>query len=250
MPAPSPQPQQRPPSLPSCLTARQASTRLVTRLRSRPRASVEAAQQAQRDGQQDQQRHFVESSSQVHPSPNHVAHVPGGHAATRDSQFRLRPPRFGRHQGAMKVLLARPHDFIVAHMRTAVSAVGLEPEVLTALAQLETLRAADFAGAVISLAATSSVPATALEVFAAVRKKWPTKPIALSGLSSISSARAGLPAELKHLRLRSVSDPVERSLNAVLYVTDVDLKQTAQQAQQALRAHFDTGSLSSLPPVR
>lgn len=150
----------------------------------------------------------------------------------------------------MKVLLARPHDFIVSHMRTAMSAIGLEPTVLTNLSQLEELRAADFAGAVISLAATSSVPATAAEVFTAVRKKWPTKPIALSGLSSIASARSGLPAELKHLRLRSVNDALERSLNAVLYVTDVDLKQSAQVAQQALRAHFDTGSLSSLPPVR
>ncbi|MBM4781586.1 MAG: hypothetical protein GQE15_28250 [Archangiaceae bacterium] len=150
----------------------------------------------------------------------------------------------------MKVLLARPHDFIVAHMREAMTAIGHEPQVLDRLERLKDLSTTEFAGSVISLAATSSVPSTPAEVFAAVRKKWPTRPVAFSGLSSIASARAGLPAELKHLRLRSINDPIDRSPDAVLYVTDVDLKQAAPLAQRALRAHFDSGSLSSLPIVR
>lgn len=150
----------------------------------------------------------------------------------------------------MKVLLARPHDFIVAHMREAMTSIGHEPHVLDRLERLKDLNTADFAGSVISLAATSSVPSTPAEVFVAVRRKWPTKPIAFSGLSSIASARAGLPAELKHLRLRTINDPIDRAAEAVLYVTDVDLKQTAPLAQRALRAHFDSGSMSSLPIIR
>ncbi len=150
----------------------------------------------------------------------------------------------------MKVLLARPHDFIVALMREAMVAIGHEPHVLDRLERVKDLSSTDFAGSVISLAATSTVPATPAEVFAAVRKKWPTRPIVFSGLSSIGSARAGLPAELKHLRLRTINDPVDRSPDAVLYVTDVDLKQSAPLAQRALRAHFEAGSLSSLPSVR
>jgi hypothetical protein len=141
------------------------------------------------------------------------------------------------HAAAMKVLLARPHDFIVEHMRRAVTAAGHEPVALKSLEQLDAVPVADVCGVVVSLAASSVVPASPAVVVSALRKRWPTAPLVMTGLSALASARAGLEPALQHLQLRDLESG-ELPPGAVLYLTDVNLKQAFEASVDALRRHF------------
>jgi hypothetical protein len=81
-----------------------------------------------------------------------------------------------------KVLLARPHTFIVAEMQPFLTRAGYAPHKLAALDDLMGLNPASFSGVVISTAVVSAIGATVEEVFVAVRRKMPRVPVIFAGL--------------------------------------------------------------------
>lgn len=137
----------------------------------------------------------------------------------------------------MKVLLARPHDFLVETMTATLLKLGLEPVRLTGLDALPALPRHEFSGAIISLAASSSVRESMGEVYTAVRRAWPTRPIVFTGLSSLASARLGLTGELPGVRFTVVGlheTPSDR-VDEHLYLAEADLKRAPAQVEAALR---------------
>src|SRR5574341_1148497 len=79
-----------------------------------------------------------------------------------------------------KVLLARPNDFLVIAMRSAVERAGFEPVALRSLEDCTAVGAGEVAGAVISTAVTSSVSESVGRVFTAIRSKYPRLPVAVA----------------------------------------------------------------------
>lgn len=127
----------------------------------------------------------------------------------------------------MKVLLARPHDFVVEDMKKWLVELGVEPVRLSALAQLEAHAERDVAAVVVSTAVTSSVPATFGEALAACRRRFPRVPVVIAGLSAVASARAGFASDLgaHGLSLHGPEEAVAWNTPGVaLYVQDADFK--------------------------
>ncbi len=142
----------------------------------------------------------------------------------------------------MKVVLARPHDFLVAQMKTWLLSLGVEPVRLGSLAELEALLPNEVAGVVVSTAVTSSVAATVGEALAAVARRLPVARLAIAGMATVASARAGLAAELKvhHLTLKGLDEAAEwGEPNVALYIQDTDFKpERLATLSQVGRVHF------------
>ncbi len=81
-----------------------------------------------------------------------------------------------------KILLARPHAFIVSEIRTFLEHAGYAPEKADSVADIESSRHGALAGAIVSTAVVSSIGASAEEVFAALRRKYPRLPVLFAGL--------------------------------------------------------------------
>lgn len=120
----------------------------------------------------------------------------------------------------MKVLLARPHDFLVDKVRSVLERLHLEPVVLQSVRELATLPGQEFVGVVISLAPTSSVRESVADVHRAVRARWARRPIVFTGLSSLASAQRGLRTEVPGVEL---AGPGDLAPGAALYLTEADL---------------------------
>lgn len=88
---------------------------------------------------------------------------------------------------AKKILLARPHAFIVAEMRPFLERSGYQPTRLESLDDMGPSKLGAFSGAIISTAVVSSIPAKAAEVFAALRKHYPALPVIFAGLTEFDS---------------------------------------------------------------
>lgn len=90
-----------------------------------------------------------------------------------------------------KVLLARPHPFIVAEMAPFLAQLGYAP---LRLHSIEDLAAAapGAAGAVVSLAVGSTLRASAAEVLAPLRRYNPRAPTLFASLLEFDAARAVL----------------------------------------------------------
>ena len=86
------------------------------------------------------------------------------------------------------ILLARPHPFIVAEMAPLLAALGFDPIRLESLAQLEGAGSAPWRGAIISLAISSSVGASAAEVVQALHARAPRLPLAFAGMVPADTA--------------------------------------------------------------
>ncbi|MDE2087798.1 MAG: hypothetical protein KGI63_11245 [Xanthomonadaceae bacterium] len=87
------------------------------------------------------------------------------------------------------ILLARPHPFIVAEMAPLLEALGFEPVRLESLAHLDRHGVATpWRGAIISLAISSSVGATATEVVRALQTRAPRLPLAFAGMVPTETA--------------------------------------------------------------
>lgn len=97
-----------------------------------------------------------------------------------------------------RVLLARPHDFIVDDMQKLMRDLGYEPVRLTAFGQLAQYAAAGekFVGAVISTAASSMIRETFGQVFLEVRERFPRTPVAVATLSDLRAASLVVTTEL------------------------------------------------------
>jgi hypothetical protein len=91
-----------------------------------------------------------------------------------------------------QVLLARPHPFIVAEMAPFLTQLGYAPVRLHSVEELAAAPSA--AGAVISLAVGSAIPATAADVFAALRRHHPVVPVLFASLLEFDTARGVLAA--------------------------------------------------------
>jgi len=150
----------------------------------------------------------------------------------------------------VKVLLARPHDFVVTEMSAVLRAIGVEPVKLERLDQLAGLRGVEFCGVVISLAASSSIGHSVSEVHAAVRRTWANKPLVLTGLSSLESARAGLAAALgaKTFTVFGPAEPSPHQPTAFLYLQKTELEHQRERVFAALRQHLVLGSSLDTPP--
>ncbi|MBL8921947.1 MAG: hypothetical protein JNJ54_24065 [Myxococcaceae bacterium] len=137
----------------------------------------------------------------------------------------------------MKLLLARPHDFIVKLMSETAIALGLEPVRLSSLDELRGLPGLEFVGAVVSLAPTSTVRASPGEVHAALRARWPTKPLVVTGLSTLASARQGVRVDLPGVELLGFAERPARA-GAALYLSEADLRASQGAVLDALAAHL------------
>lgn len=88
-----------------------------------------------------------------------------------------------------KVLLARPHAFIVADMKPLLANAGFSPVPLLALTEIADGAWRSAHGAVISVALSSSIPESAETVFATLRQHAPRMPVLFAGLTDFEIAR-------------------------------------------------------------
>ncbi|MCK9199867.1 MAG: hypothetical protein M0P59_06175 [Gallionella sp.] len=86
-----------------------------------------------------------------------------------------------------KVLLARPHAFIVSEMRPFLERNGYQPTKLESIDDMHSGKLGSFSGAIISTAVVSSIAAKPAEVFAELRKRYPSLPVIFAGLTAFDS---------------------------------------------------------------
>jgi hypothetical protein len=148
-----------------------------------------------------------------------------------------------------KVLLARPHTFIVAEMQPFLTRAGYAPHKLAALDDLMGLNPASFSGVVISTAVVSAIGATVEEVFVAVRRKMPRVPVIFAGLTEFALAKGAVERAVKALHPVAEVLPVADSTvkqpglgreNTFVVLTRDDLGNPGTQAvaDRILQIHF------------
>lgn len=148
----------------------------------------------------------------------------------------------------MKVLLARPHDFLVDDMRAWLTSLDVEPVRLGSLDELLRFEPAAVAGIVISSAVTSSVAGSPGAAWLAVRRQFPSRPVLIAGMASLSSARAGVSSEFAGATLHAMSEQVAWGTPSVLlYVSRDELRARSAALAAVARLHF---GLSVTPPSR
>lgn len=91
-----------------------------------------------------------------------------------------------------KILLARPHAFIVAEMKPMLVHAGFSPSPLSALSDLAGGAWNAACGALISTAVSSTIPESADIVFATLRRQAPRMPIVFAGLTEFDVARRNI----------------------------------------------------------
>lgn len=90
-----------------------------------------------------------------------------------------------------RVLLARPHAFIVDQMKPFLADAGFSPEAAKTLADVGA-RGTATRGAIISTAVVSSVAADAATVFAELRRTSPRLPVLFAGLTDLDMMKAAV----------------------------------------------------------
>lgn len=147
-----------------------------------------------------------------------------------------------------RVLLARPHTFIVNEMRPFLMAAGYTPVRVESLDQLLGELGRPLHGAIVSTALTSSIDADAAAVFRLIREKLPRLPVVFAGLADLDTVTSTAARAVKGL----VASPViagpaayrvapasERASSfLVLRKEDVVAGASQEVAQRALRAHL------------
>lgn len=147
-----------------------------------------------------------------------------------------------------RVLLARPHAFIVNEMRPFLVAAGYLPQRVENLEQLGAELARPLRGAVISTAVTSAVGADAATVFRLVREKAPRLPVIFAGMADLETMKVTAERAVRALveapviappQTYRATGPAERA-STFLVLRKEDLVPGALQeaALRALRAHF------------
>jgi hypothetical protein len=148
-----------------------------------------------------------------------------------------------------RVLLARPHAFIVNEMRPFLLEAGYAPARPDDLPGLERALAEPAAGAIISTAIRSSVPVDAATVFRMVRQRWPEMPVAFAGMADAATMRAAveravqplapLPLVVGAAGYRRPMIAAQRAQTFLVLRKDDLVDPAARQAAlAALRAHF------------
>lgn len=147
-----------------------------------------------------------------------------------------------------RVLLARPHAFIVNQMRPFLLEAGYTPVGVQTLEQLARELGGPLQGAIISTAVSSTVDADAATVFRLVREKLPRMPVVFAGMADAATMRLSAGRAVKAL----VSAPVvatpqeyragtlqdRTSIFLVLRKEDLLAGESHGAALRALRSHF------------
>lgn len=145
-----------------------------------------------------------------------------------------------------RVLLARPHAFIVNQMRPFLLDAGYVAVGARDLDHLRTELASTFKGAIISTAVTSTVEADAAAVFRLVRERQPRLPVVFAGMADAATMRVTAERAVKDL----VSSPVfarpddyrpgaDRQTSFLILRKDDLLDAAAvERSARALRSHF------------
>lgn len=147
-----------------------------------------------------------------------------------------------------RVLLARPHAFIVNQMRPFLLEAGYTPVGATSLEHLAQELGGALRGAIISTAISSTVDADAPTVFRLMRERQPRLPVVFAGMADAATMRLSAERAVKGL----VSAPVialaqdyqavaaqDRASSFLTLRKDDLLGGPAQEvALRALRSHF------------
>lgn len=88
-----------------------------------------------------------------------------------------------------RVLLARPHAFIVDEMRPFLVESGYTPVKVATLDEFKSALSPGASGAVISTAVSSSIGADAATVFARLHEVVPQLPVMFAGLADVATIR-------------------------------------------------------------
>ncbi|MFH2134483.1 MAG: hypothetical protein ABII81_04800 [Pseudomonadota bacterium] len=146
---------------------------------------------------------------------------------------------------AKKVLLARPHAFIVSEMRPFLEKNGYQPSKLEDIGDIHPGKLGSFSGAIISTAVVSSIPAKPAEVFAALRKNYPNLPVIFAGLTEFDSTQPTLQrivsdlhpgATILPFNAKAEGHPKLGERDVFLFLNKEDI--AAPDAERILRRHF------------
>lgn len=138
-----------------------------------------------------------------------------------------------------RVLLARPHDFLVEDVRTALVAAGAEPVSVDTLDALRAQKGAALVGAVASTAVISPMPCTLREVLTILAADFPTLPLVLTGLAGFEVIVQRVRDEGGGaLKLIELTDGVILPRGSVLVVTAADFRARREAVRSALVQHF------------
>jgi hypothetical protein len=148
-----------------------------------------------------------------------------------------------------KVIVARPNDFIVAPFSAVIERLGLSRVPVTTPEALDQVPLEQAVGAVISLAVTSSMPLTFVEVLTRLRARAPRLPlVATSLLRDAERVQSAIDVELAGLPLVGVRFAPELVAHAalgvpgtVLVVRLADLDAPSAALDAVLRRHFGVG---------
>lgn len=148
-----------------------------------------------------------------------------------------------------KVLLARPHSFIVSEMKPLLEKSGFAPTKLDSLQALESGNLGPMSGAVISTAVISTISATADEVFTALRRKYPKLPVLFAGLTEFSLVKGSVERMVRRIHPDAEVLPFSEATAShpglgrehvflVLRKEDMSAGASAELAERILRKHF------------
>lgn len=146
------------------------------------------------------------------------------------------------------ILIARPHTFIVSVMKPFLEESGYVIDKLTHISALPT-QSTGLAGAVISLALSSSIVESAEEVFLKLRSVTPRTPVLFASMLSLEQARPALERMAKQAGLAASILGVDATPAAAtqlgrqetfLYVSKDDLTAPERRTMAArlIQRHF------------
>ncbi|MBI2837315.1 MAG: hypothetical protein HYX75_03315 [Acidobacteria bacterium] len=148
-----------------------------------------------------------------------------------------------------RILLARTHPFMVDVVRPFLTANGWSPEALADLADLARIGTRGYAGSIISTAPHGSVRQTYLQVFEALRGRYPNLPVAFTTLVDWDSIEHALRLQLSVSMAKpeilpvlagTLASPALGSPTGILVIRKEDLTDpsAAGLTAQILRRHF------------
>lgn len=139
------------------------------------------------------------------------------------------------------IVLARPHPFIVAEMTPFLEQTGFRIVKPEGYANLATLARCS-AGAVVSVAITSTVAESAADIYLQLRTAAPRLPILFAGISSLDNLRgsleriakqAGVPATIMNVSAANEKSSSLNKADTFLYVSKNDLEDPARRITAA-----------------
>ncbi len=160
-----------------------------------------------------------------------------------------RPSRWRAHS-VSRVLIARPNDFIVGAISSLFARLDLPPVPVVTPEALASVPLDDVVGAVISLAVTSRMPLSFVEVLARVRERAPGLPVIATSLSRDPAlVQAAIDLELRE-RSPLIGVPFTPALSghplpgaphAVLVLRAMDVEKPTSELEAVVRRHLGLG---------